>query len=62
MSSVLFRRKFLRLGHKRHSIAVVLPKPLVDYLTDRGHDFSDYAEIEINAQDEFILRLNRAKS
>jgi len=62
MLSVIFRRKLLQLGHKRHSVAVVLPKPLVDYLTERGHDFSDYAEIEVNDREELILRLNHGKN
>ena len=64
MSSATHKRKILRLGHKRHSRAIVLPQPLVNYLINRGHDFSDCAEmeIEVNEQDEFVLRLSRSKN
>ena len=62
MLSAIFRRKLLRLGHERRSVAVVLPKPLVDYLIDRGHDLSNYAEIEVNEKEELILRLTQVKN
>jgi len=62
MLSVPFKRKFIRLGHDRHSVYFNIPKPLLDYLSNEGFDFSDFAEIEVNDKQELILRLNRAKN
>ncbi len=66
MSSPSFKRKLLRLGHDRHSIAVTLPKTLVDFLQDQGFDLSDSATIELNKvlinHAELVLRLSRAKN
>ncbi len=62
MSRIVFRRKLLRLGYENRSIAVTLPKAILEHLEQSGYDISDYAEIELGDDQELILRLSRAKN